>query len=78
MTYPFKAFIETLFSYDQAAQDTYLKTRLWYPDKPNSATTFKKANDSGYNKRQEVIKEGNIVQFSTIIHHDLFNLRKYL
>ena len=79
MSYPIKAFLETMFSFDNAAKDSYLKTSLWYKDEAETATAFEKtATSSGYNKRQEIIKKGKRVHFSSMIHHDLFALRKYL
>lgn len=68
-SYAYKSFLETMFSFNKDAKDTYLKNHLWFQDKADEAKIFAKKDGSAYNKRQEVISEGKTFHFESFIHN---------
>ena len=73
--YPYKSFIEGLFSFSKGTKTNELKTALWEEDVIGTQDAFVKTANSGYNKRQTKIKKQ--FHFSTKLHHDLFFLDRY-
>ena len=67
-SYAYKAFLETMFSFNKDAKDTYLKNHLWFQDNADEAKTFVKKEGSAYDKRQKVISEGKTFHFESFIH----------
>ena len=65
-SYAYKAFLETMFSFNKDAKDTYLKNHLWFQDNADEAKTFVKKEGSAYDKRQKVISEGKTFHFEII------------
>ena len=81
MSYPYKAYFETLLSYNDAAKKSYLRTSLFEEDGLGHAKIVKHTEgtkDSGYSKRKEWIKNGKTCHFSSMIHCDIFSIKKYL
>ena len=78
--YPFKAYLETLLSFDSGAKESYLKTSMWHPDDVKTAKSFKTtaAGKSGYDSRKGIVSGGKEIFFSTMIHSDIFQQEKYL
>lgn len=86
--YPYKSYLETLFSYSKSTKDGRLQSTCFYSDDEsdfdsigeidqNGATT-KESNNSGYKVRKELFKNSNERYFNISIHSDLCTLRKYL
>ena len=77
-SYPYKSFIETLFSYNDEAKRSTLQTSFWYEDEPSTADVNVKTANSGYNKRYNRVKGGKTLCLSFRLHHPLFFLKKHL
>ena len=75
-SYAYKAFLETMFSFNKDAKDTYLKNHLWFQDNADEAKTFVKKEGSAYDKRQKVISEGKTFHFESFIHNGKKNKHK--
>ncbi len=77
--YPYKAFIETLFSFSKDAKENMLKaSSLWIQDKSGTEAVNTKTDNSAYNDRANIVKLSKSVEFSTKLHADIFQCRKYL
>ena len=86
--YPYKSYLETLFSYSKSTKEGRLQSNCFYSDDEsnfdsigevdqNGATT-RESNNSGYKIRKELFKNSNERYFNIPIHSDLCTLRKYL
>ena len=86
--YPYKSYLETLFSYSKSTKDGRLQSTCFFSDDEsdfdsigeidqNGATT-KVSNNSGYKVRKELFKNSTENYFNIPIHSDLCTLRKYL
>ena len=51
---------------------------MWDDDEPADASTFIAKPKSGFNRRKEIISEGNTFHFQSFIYSDVFFLAKYL
>ena len=76
--YSYKAFFETLLSYNDEAKKSHFATSHWLEDKPATATAFKTTNSSGYNERKAMVAQGKLCYFSSHIHSDIFGLKRCL
>ena len=80
-SYCYKAFLETLFTFDRSVKNSFLKPSLWVEDKEDTVNVVKSTvsdTTSGYVKRRELVKNGKKFHFSMRIHNDLFSLHRYL
>ena len=69
----FYSYIENLLSYGSNSQQTFLETGLFQKEVLGCEERFKKdggsnAADSGYCKRQEVVKDSQVINFETDPH----------
>lgn len=76
-TYAYRAYMENLLNYGPAAKKTHLTCGLWYEDTPGFMDTVD-ANNKGFQKRLEFIKESKEVEMIGHLHGDIFNQEKFL
>ena len=78
-TYPFRAYIDTVLSYGDEANNTQLTSQLWYKDTagPMDATTVDGGN-TGLVERRRYIAESRVVEMMGWLHVDLFLLDIFL
>ena len=79
-SYPHKCYIENLLSQGPNSQNTFLESSLFYKEVPGTEERFTKTggtnlNDSGYAKRQEIVKNSNIIEFECDTCIDFFKVR---
>lgn len=76
-TYAYRAFIETLLSYDLAAKETHLSSALWETD---TAGQMDKTEDEnkGLKERRKYFAASRPVDMMGYIHGDVFHQGKYL
>lgn len=76
-TYGYRAYIETLLNYAEAAKKSHLTCGLWYED---TAEKMNNADDSnkGFITRQKFVKESKEVEMIGHLHGDIFNQEKFL
>lgn len=68
-SYAYKSFLETMFSFNKDAKDTYLKNHLWIQDAADESKISAKKEGSAYNKRQKVISKEKTFHFESFIHN---------
>ncbi|KAF4529668.1 hypothetical protein B566_EDAN017509 [Ephemera danica] len=69
--YPYRALLETLFSYNSDAKSTRLQQQLWFPDdfgQMDSCT----ADNSGYIARQALAAKSKTLSMLGRLHSDIF------
>lgn len=76
-TYAYRAYMENLLNYGPAAKQTHLTCGLWYEDTAKYMDTVD-ANNKGFHKRMEFVKESNQVEMIGHLHGDMFNQEKFL
>ncbi len=82
-TYPYRAMIETLLSYDMGAKQSQLQAPLFYKDtagKHDEADPTKADNEvnKGLKERASFVQGGKTVDLMGRIHCDLFHQDKYI
>jgi hypothetical protein len=75
--YPYRAMIETLLNYSQDSKESYLTSSLFYKDTAGKMENIDNTN-SGYVKRKEFAKEGNIFDVYGRLHGDIFFQDRFL
>ena len=78
--YPYKSYIETLLSYGPAVKQSQLTAALW---KKDTSGSFDDADvHSGLNlglyERANYFRESKTVDLEGFLHHDLFNLNRFI
>lgn len=63
--YPYRAYLETLLSYNREAKKGHLRSGLWLKD-----TSKDSSNNTGYYKRMEWFEESKTVEFCIDVHLD--------
>lgn len=76
-TYAYRAYMENLLNYGPAAKETHLTCGLWYEDTPQHMDVVD-ANNKGFNKRKDFVKESTEVDMIGHLHGDIFNQEKFL
>ena len=86
--YPYKSYLETIFSYSKSTKEGRLQSQCFFTDDVNQfdsigeinaqGQTTKQSENSGYKKRKEFFKNSEERYFNIPIHSDLCTLRKYL
>ena len=86
--YPYKSYLETLFSYSKATKEGRLQSHCFYTDDANQMDSIgetdqngvltKESDNTGYKKRKEFFKNSVQRYFNIPIHNDICTLRKYL
>ena len=86
--YPYKSYLETIFSYSKSTKEGRLQSQCFFTDDVNQfdsigeinaqGQTTKQSDNSGYKKRKEFFKNSEERYFNIPIHSDLCTLRKYL
>lgn len=76
-TYPYRAYIETLLNYDDAAKKTHQSSALWVND---TAGQMDKSEDenAGLKERRRYFTDSHAVDMMGHIHGDVFHQGKYL
>ena len=74
--YPYRAYIETLFSYDPADEESQFTRVMWYKDTAGhqDKTT---ADNKGFTSRKALTAQSKSVQMIGKLHLDLFFQEKY-
>jgi hypothetical protein len=75
--YPYRAYIETLFSYGPAAEESQLKGVMWYKDTPGHQDKRPAAN-KGFTSEKALTAQSKSVQMMGKLHLDLFCQEKYV
>ena len=80
--YPYRAYIETVLSYAQDAQDSHLQSALWFKDTPGKMETLasngNNATNTGLKNRAALFAESAEVELSGRLHSDFFHQAKAL
>jgi len=80
-TYAIKAFVETLFSYDEGAKKTHLLMEGWLQDDAGHEDSIPTAQvtttNNAYNLRRNLIA-GKDFNFNILLHVDFLQSRRYL
>ena len=78
-TYPFRAYVDTVLSYGDEANNTQLTSQLWYKDTAGhmDATTADGGN-TGLVERRRHISESRVVEMMGRLHVDLFLQDRFL
>ena len=76
--YPYKCYLESLLSYNAESKRTHMKTALFYEDGSGLEAVNVKDRGGGYDKRQAIVKDKKVIHFSTQLHIDFFNQKRYL
>ena len=69
--YPYRAYIETLFSYGPAAKESQLTGAMWYKDTPGQQDK-RTTNNKGFKSRKGLTALSKSVQMIGKLHLDLF------
>jgi len=77
-TYHYKSFIETHLTYGSDAKKTHLCSALYYPDTPGKEEVFTNDCESFKKRKDWIVKYNNKIYFSTPIHIDFFDSKRYL
>ena len=81
-TYAYRAYIETLLSYDKASKESQLQCGLYYKDTAGRMDVAAVAGDTALNlglkKRGELFAESKVVEMLGKIHSDLMFTDRYL
>ena len=79
ITYPFRAYIETLLSYSAEATKTQLFSQLWYKDTAGHMNgTLDNGGNAGLAERRKYIVESRVVEMMGRLHVDLFLQYRFL
>jgi hypothetical protein len=78
-TYAYKAYLETLLNYSEAAKKSTLQSAFYYEDTSGvmNNVAFDAANKGGQ-KRRTLAQSSAIIQMSDKLHLDIFNIDKYI
>lgn len=74
-TYPYRAYLENLFSYGNEIKKSQLRAELWNKDKTKKFNAY---DEGGMSERKEIIKESKPVEMQGKLHLDLCLQEKYL
>jgi hypothetical protein len=74
---PYRAYIEILLSYGQAAKESQLTGVMWYKDTPGHQDK-KTADNKGFTSRKALTAQSKSVQMMGKLHLELFSQEKYL
>ena len=80
-TYAYKAYIETMLSYNYESKNCHLKTSIFAKDNPETCTqnnTIQNDKTSGYAIRKLMVSENKTVSFLTSLHIDFLNANRLL
>ncbi|XP_048511132.1 uncharacterized protein F54H12.2-like [Athalia rosae] len=82
-SYAYRAYIETLLNYAPNAKQSHLTAGLWYDNKNGETDICEpRENDvplmNGFIKRNEIIRNGRVVDLIGHLHCDVFNQEKFL
>ena len=75
--FPYRAYIETLLSYDPATKESQLMGVIWYKDTPRHQDKWTTDN-KGFTSRKALTAQRKSVQMMGKLHLDLFCQEKYL
>ena len=75
-TYPYRAYIENLFSYGSDVKENQLKAaEFWYEDEPKK---FEDITDAAITARGAPVRQSKVVELQGRLHLDLAMQEKYL
>ena len=78
-TNPFRAYVETLLSYDAEAKKTQLTSQLWYKDTAGHMdATLENGGNAGLAERRKYIAESRVVEMMGRLHVELFLQDRFL
>ncbi|XP_048507999.1 uncharacterized protein F54H12.2-like [Athalia rosae] len=82
-SYAYRAYIETLLNYAPNAKQSHLTAGLWYDNKNGETDICEpRGNDvalmNGFIKRNEIMRNGRVVDLIGHLHCDVFNQEKFL
>src|SRR5258705_1758505 len=76
-TYPYKAYIQTLLSYEGGAKRTHLSSALWYGDTASHIES-RAANNVGYTHRAQYTAGSRVVDLYGPLFCDIFNVERLM
>ncbi len=76
-TYPYKAYIQTLLSYEGGAKRTHLSSALWYGDTAAHIES-RAANNVGYTRRAQYTAGSRVVDLYGPLFCDIFNVERLM
>ncbi len=76
-TYPYKAFIQTLLSYEGAAKRTHLSSALWFADTAEHID-YRRDTNEGYTRRAAYTAESRRVDLYGPLFADIFNVERLM
>ena len=79
--YPYRAYIETLLSYNKEAQETQLQSEMWYKDtagKMDAKKCVAETTNKGLSDRATVFTTGTEVEMLGRLHADIFHQNRSL
>ena len=75
MSYPLRAYFRTLFQFEPDAQKAQMQAFGWFKDQ---AGKFDDKNNTGFEKRQKLVGNSNVIEFLGPLYLDFFNQDRYL
>ena len=75
-TYPYRAYLETLLSFDDSVKRNRLRSALWVNDWRGTREDYDR--NSGYNRRKSCVRESQLVELYGRLHLDLFMQERFL
>lgn len=73
--YGYRAYIENLLNYGDAAKKSHLTTSLWYKD---DSKKFNLVANSGYIARKKLASDEKHIEMYSNLHCDIFNVNKFM
>jgi len=78
-TYPYKAYLEKLLSFNQSAKDSTLQTSFYYEDAADNFNSVTYGDENpGAKIRHNLTKGSKSIQMSDKLHLDAFNIDRYI
>lgn len=77
LTYPARAYMESLLAYDAPAKYTHMGMRFWYKDQGNLEAITAGGN-AGLDLRRKLMKSSKPIEMLGPIHADFFNQDRFL
>jgi hypothetical protein len=80
-TYAYRAYIETLLSFNKSSKSTQLSTAMYYKDtagRMDSITVVDATSNSGFMKRRELAAESRSFEVMGRLHGDIFFQERYI
>jgi hypothetical protein len=78
MTYPYRAYIESLLNYDSSAKSSHMTQRMWYQDTAGHFDSLEDDENTGLKIRRLHTKNSRVFEMMGPLHVDFFNQDHFL